>query len=121
MPGYQVGQAVKLPNYGQAIVPRAKIADYLLSFSHADGRGKAQFFSRYGYSIEAWELLAEALLRHAADHELARIESSPFGTRYVIEGIISTLDGRAPFMRTVWFIATDEDIPRFVTAYPLRR
>ena len=65
--------------------------------------------------------MAEALLRHAADHKVARIEPSPFGTRYVIEGMISTPDGRAPLIRAVWFMATDEDIPRFVTAYPLRR
>jgi hypothetical protein len=48
-------------------------------------------------------------------------EASPFGTRYVIEGIISTPDGRAPFIRAVWFIETGEQIPRFVTAYPLQR
>lgn len=27
-----------------------------------------------------------ALLRHASDHEVTKIEDSPFGTRYVVEG-----------------------------------
>jgi hypothetical protein len=27
-------------------------------------------------------------------------------------------DGRAPLVRAVWFIGTDEEIPRLVTAYP---
>lgn len=39
----------------------------------------------FGFSIEAWEVLAEALRRHAAEHKVTKIETSPFGTRYVIE------------------------------------
>jgi len=112
---------LKLPNYDKSTVPRTKVTDYLLSLSHYDGRGKARFFASFGFSLESWQILAEALRRHPADHEVTRIESSSFGTRYVIEGIISTPDGRAPFIRTVWFIETGEQIPRFVTAYPLRR
>lgn len=111
---------MKLPNYEKAIVPQAKITDYLLSLSHQDGRSKAKFFLSFDFSIEFWEILAEALLRHAADHEVAKIEISPFGTRYVIEGIISAPDGRTPLIRSVWFIETTEDTPWFVTAYPLR-
>jgi hypothetical protein len=113
---------VKLPNHEQAIIPRAKITDYLLSLSHPDGRGKARFFASFGFSIEAWEILAEALLRHAADREVTRIGTSPFGTRYVIERIISTPGGGAPLICAVWFIETSEDIPRFATAYlsPIR-
>jgi hypothetical protein len=49
------------------------------------------------------------------------VEATPFGTRYVIEGILSTPDGRALLIRTVWFIETGQQIPRFVTAYLLQR
>ena len=34
---------------------------------------------------------------------------------------MKTPDGRAPRLRSVWFIETGADTPRFVTAYPLRR
>jgi hypothetical protein len=112
---------VKLPNYEKADVPRTKVIGYLLSLNHPDGHSKARFFARFGFSTESWETLAEALLRHAAEHEVTRVEASPFGTRYVIEGILSTPDGRVPLIRTVWFIETGEQIPRFVTAYPLQR
>jgi hypothetical protein len=112
---------MKLPHYEMAVVPRAKVTDYLLSPSHPDGRGKARFFRSFGFSVESWERFAEALLRHAADHEVARAETSPFGTRYVVEGIISTPDSRAPLIRAVWFVEAGEQIPRFATAYPLRR
>jgi len=112
---------VKLPNYGKAIVPREKITGYLLSSSHPDGRSKARFFTGFGFSVESWQTLAEALLRHAADDKVAKVETSLFGARYVIDGTISTPDGRAALIRSVWFIETGESIPRFATAYPLRR
>jgi len=110
---------MKLPNYGSAVIPQAKITHYLLSFTHRDGRSKAEFFTRFGFSAIDWETLARALLRHAADHEVIKVEDSRFGTRYVIDGIIHAPDGRTPNIRSVWFIETGEQIPRFATAYPL--
>ena len=112
---------MKLPNYEKANVPRSKVIDYLLSFNHPDGRSKARFFTGFGFSIESWETLAQALIYHAAEHDVIKVEASPFGTRYVIEGAISAPDGRAPHIRTIWFIEQGERIPRFVTAYPVSR
>src|SRR2546422_989386 len=109
---------MKLPNYDKAIVPREKIVDYLLSPTHRDGRSKAAFFSSFGFSAEAWQTLAEALRRHAAAHEVAKIEASPFGTRYVIEGWLDAPDGRLPLVRVIWFIETGTEMPRLATAYP---
>lgn len=111
---------MKLPNSTSAVVPREKIIDYLLSATHREGRGKAGFFAPFGFSADSWEVLAAALLRHAARHELAMIEPSPFGQRYVIDGELETPSGRSPTVRTVWFIETGDDRPRFVTAYPIR-
>jgi hypothetical protein len=111
---------MKLPNYPDAIIPPAKITDYLLSFDHPDGRSKARFFRRFGFQTEHWEELAQALRNHVANHDVAKTEGSPFGTRYVIEGIISTPDGRTPLIRTVWFIEMGEQTAKFVTAYPLQ-
>jgi hypothetical protein len=34
----------KLPNYGKAIIPEAKITKYLLCLEHEDGVSKAKFF-----------------------------------------------------------------------------
>ena len=112
---------MELPNCVRAVVPQEKITGYLLSFAHRDGRAKAAFFTRFGFSADAWRELAAARRHHAASYEVARVESSPFGTRYVIEGAIATPDGRNPEIRSVWFIETGEDVPRFVTAYPLER
>ena len=40
----------RLPNAGHGIVSDQKVVGYLLSESHPDGRGKARFFSGYGFT-----------------------------------------------------------------------
>ena len=110
---------MKVPNVDRVIIPREKVVDYLLSETHPDGRPKAAFFARFGYVREFWETLTETLRQHVTDHDVARTEDSPFGTRYVVEGIITAPDGRTPRLRSVWFIRTGENTPWFVTAYPL--
>lgn len=112
---------MKLPGAGAAEVPEEKISGYLLSAAHRDGRHKAAFFQAFGFTADAPDILADALRRHAAEHEVAAMEESPFGTRYVVEGIMDTPDGRAPAVRAVWFIEAGEEAPRLVTAYPLER
>jgi len=112
---------MKLPKHGKAIISQSKVVGYLLSDSHRDGRSKAAFFRKYGFSTESWEELAEALRHHVADNEVRKIEDSPFGTRYVVEGELSAPNGKMLSIRSVWFMATSESIPWFVTAYPLKR
>ena len=112
---------MKLPNAENAIVDRAKIVGYLLSDTHPVGRHKAVVFQRYGFMPEWWQEMAAALKKHASDHEITIEEPSPFGKRFIIEGIMQVPDGRAPLVRTVWFLRTGETLPRFVTAYPLKR
>jgi hypothetical protein len=110
---------MRLPNLDRAVVPSAKVTDYLLSISHRDGRHKAAFFLGYGFHLGDWQGLADALLEHARSHDVVKEESSPFGMRYVVEGKITSPDGRQPMLRSVWFIDADGEAPRFVTAYPL--
>jgi len=71
---------MRVPNYEQAVVSERKIVAYLLSVTHRDGRSKAAFFMRFGFTADSWEILANALRRHAADHEVAEVEETPFGT-----------------------------------------
>jgi uncharacterized protein DUF6883 len=112
---------MKVPNVEWAVVTQEKVIDYLLSDTHRDGRHKAAFFKRFGYTIQEWERLASALREHAVEHDVTRVDGSPYGQRYVIEGSIRSPVGRHPFIRSIWFIEAGEDRPRFVTAYPLRR
>lgn len=110
---------MKLPSLEKAVIPRPKLVDYLLSTTHRDGRHKAAFFNAFGFFAEDWQFLAAKLLRHASEHDVVKQEESPFGVRYVIEGIMLMADDREAFVRSVWFIETGEKVPRFVTAYPV--
>ena len=109
---------MNLPSGGQAFVSEEKIKGYLLSPSHPTGGGKAAFFCRFGFDASDWRVLAEALLRHAEANEVAKVEDTPFGTRYTVEGRLKSPDGRDPMVRVVWFIEHGEETPRLVTAYP---
>ena len=111
---------MKLPNHEHALVPEQKITTYLLSFVHRDGRSKALFFTLFGFSANEWTVLAAALQRHAADHNVSEITETPFGTSYTVEGWLVAPDGRMPFVRVVCFIETGEATPRLVTAYPVK-
>ena len=77
-----------LPAVASAVVSEQKIVAYLLSFSHPDGRGKALFFSRFGFSVAHWHVFADALRQHAATHQVAAMEVTSFGTRYVRDTLL---------------------------------
>jgi len=109
---------VKLPNHAQATVAKAKITKYLLSTTHPRGRSKARVFTALGFTASEWQAFATALQRDAAEHDVTKVEDSPFGTRYTVEGLMRAPDGRTPTIRSVWFIERGETAPRFVTAYP---
>lgn len=115
--------AERLPSAGQAYTEKAKVAGYLLDPEHPRNEGKAEFFFRHGFSREAWEVLAEALLRHARDDRLEEARDGHHGTKYVVEGPIASPDGREPKVRSVWIVesGTGSLAPRLVTAYPRRR
>jgi hypothetical protein len=112
---------MNLPNLSRAVISQTKLTNYLLNPYHLYGRHKATFFISFGFLADSWEALASALLRHAAEHELAAVEETPFGMRYTIEGELTAPDGRTPEVRVVWYIRDGEDVPRLVTAYPIRR
>ena len=112
---------MKLPDVEKAEIPEAKVVRYLLSTSHRAGKSKASFFMGFGFGPERWEELARALKQHAIDNEVTLEETTVFGTRYVIEGLLQAPDGRWLNIRSAWFIDKKGDAPRFITAHPLRR
>src|SRR5262245_47842893 len=79
-------RTVKVPNAHLAIVEREKIVDYLLNPAHRYGASKAQFFARFGFRLEAWEVFAAALREHGQRHEVRKIKETGFGPRYQVEG-----------------------------------
>lgn len=111
---------MKIPAAHLVEVPREKVVDYLLSETHPVGRHKAVVFRSWGFTADNWQLLADSLQRHAAENDVTKEEPSPFGVRFVVEGIMEVLDGRLPLVRAIWFLRHEESTPRFVTAYPMK-
>lgn len=112
---------MKLPNARHSHVDKSKVVDYLLSESHSDGRSKAAFFFSFGFDQTHWRELAAALRSQGASNEITSIQTSDYGTRYMVNGIIKTPDGRNPRIRTVWIVDNVNDEPRLLTAHPLRK
>ncbi len=109
---------MKLPHAAKTRVERKKIVEYLLSSSHPDGSAKARFFMRFGFSSEDWKIFARALRQHGRAHDVTASVGSRHGTRYSVDGLLKTPDGRKPKVRTVWVLAKRSKSPRLVTAYP---
>ena len=110
---------MKLPNLDRAVVRTEKISDYLLSWTHPAGRHKARFFERIGFQPSAPQVLTQAILEHARANEVTTVEQSRFGTRFTIDGTLTSPDGRNPRIRVIWFVESGANTPYLVTAYPL--
>ena len=85
---------MQLPYLENAQVEERKITGYLLSEDMSEG--KVAFFTAFGFALARWDVLRDALMAHAAAHQVVRVVNSPFGTKYLIEGPLQTLDGRNP-------------------------
>ncbi|MBZ0301180.1 MAG: hypothetical protein K8J31_15640 [Anaerolineae bacterium] len=109
----------KLPHLDAVIITEEKVKHYLLNLSHPTGRGKAIFFLRFGFDPDQWEVLAAALRQQASACEVVKIDETPFGKRYVIEGPLDTPDFRRPSVRSIWFVESGHEVPRLVSAYPI--
>jgi hypothetical protein len=108
-----------IPNADNLMIEESKIRDYLLNVLHPDGSGKAAFFMRFGFNMENWEKLAQALRKHALTYDVKSNVESQYGIRYIIDGKLETPDNRNPLVRTVWITEKDSKQPRLVTVYPI--
>ena len=111
---------MKLPNSEEAYVAQEKITHFLLRHNHKYGQSRARFFSRFGFHLDRWQELADALLNQGTRHEVVDVIEIDIGIKYVVDGEIETPDGRNPLVRTVWMVDTGTDRPRLITAYPIR-
>ena len=109
---------MKLPNSENALVPADKLENYLPSEVHPVGRTKALFLKNLGYDNTDAGALARDLLAIAHEEDVSDVQSSEYGTKYIIDGMIHTPIGSTVAMRTVWIVETDNPQPRLVTAYP---
>jgi hypothetical protein len=108
---------VKLPNIDNAVIEPLKLRDYLLSSTHPIGRFKAAFFHSIGFTEDHWEVL-EVEIRALLENDAKIREKTEYGQKYEIRGVISGPTGQKAEIVTAWIILQEEEIPRFITAYP---
>jgi hypothetical protein len=110
----------RLPHLDRAVVPEAKIVNYLLSVRHPGGRAKARFLESFGFRAQNWHVLRDAVIAHGRANDVTATHQTRFGTRYEIDRPLPTPDGRAPMVRVVWFVESEDIVPRLVTLVPKR-
>lgn len=106
-----------VPNAAGATAAAAKVQAFLLNEHHAGNRGRAKFFSRFGFDPVQWEALRTALLEHVALNPVVETETTKHGTNYTVRCALQSPDGRNPCIFTVWTIEPTGG-PKFVTAFP---
>lgn len=106
-----------MPSSCALIVRRSPRICFLLHIPM--GAARPNFFTRFGYRLEQWEQLADALRQHGARHAVVKTVESSYGTRYAVDGPLESPDRRNPKVRTVWLLERDSTAPRLITAFPL--
>ena len=104
----------QLPNCEQAHIADAKLYRYLLNHEHPEGKSKARFYERIGYTPDRAELLRAELLRLAC----AGLARNVQGRKYTVVGPINAPNGKTYQILSVWAVEQPNDVPRLITAYP---
>ena len=98
-----------------------KLRDYLLSPTHADGRAKAEYLGRLGYSQDRFERLETDLREQVLSREAQPGGASRYGQKYEILGPLTGPNGQTARVRTIWIILAGETAPRLVTLIPAEK
>lgn len=109
-----------LKNAHRAIIDERKVRDYLLNPLHARGRHKARAFAAaLGYQRFDYARLITQIRAGILRHEAVSVDIVPHGERLRVDIPVAGPSGRAT-VRTLWIIRTDEDVPTFTSAYPIK-
>lgn len=109
---------MRLPNADKAVIPTAKLRDYLLSPEHPTGRFKASFFASLGYTKDDWATLEADLRSQHLPLDAEEGEVSKYGRKFIMRGPLRGPFGSIATVVSLWVIRSGEEFPRFITAYP---
>ena len=82
------------------------------------GRFKAAFFEALGYLPADWERLESDLRQLATIGDATIGEHTRYGQKYEIRGTLRGPSGRIAHVVTIWIVRSNEETPRFITAFP---
>lgn len=96
-----------------------KLINYALNSEHSDGKHKARLFNaRLGINLDNRNILIDALVDIAENHDNFHEKDSPYGTKYVIDFDFETQKGSSK-IRSVWIIRSETNHPLLTTVYPI--
>jgi len=97
-----------------AIIPEAKLTEYLLVFLEKDD--KSQFLSQAGYTLENWQELEQDLREQILSLEALPTIQTQYGQKFSITGNLTGRNQHSIRVKTIWIVA--QGITRFVTLFP---
>jgi hypothetical protein len=96
----------------EIVIEKQKITDYLLVWKPKNDKSK--FLNDLGYTQENWEELKEDIKQIVIENDLVFQKSTPFGgDLYEVKGNLRNFG-----LITIWLLAEDKNLLRFVTLYP---
>lgn len=110
---------MKLPNAKNIVITKEKLVDYILSETHPTGKFKAKIFRKIGFDESKVKAFEKELKKIVIAKEITEKVESEYGIKYIIDGQIKGLKGKAIRVRTIWIIERGDIKPRFVTLYPV--
>jgi hypothetical protein len=110
---------LQLPFVENAVVPAAKILDYLFVSRSKNDKSRLMFLM--GFSVERPLEVEAALLQHVRTNPVSGTRITSAGTSYEIRGPMATPVGQVPSIVSVWHIDRCSEVPRFVTVYRYKR
>jgi hypothetical protein len=97
-----------------AIIPEAKLTEYLLVFLEKDDKSK--FLAQAGYILENWQELEQDLREQILSLEAIPTIQTQYGQKFAITGNLTGRNQRSIRVKTIWIVS--QDITRFVTLFP---
>lgn len=107
---------MKIPT--EAIIPRAKLIDYLLLPKHKND--KSEFLAQAGFTQNNPEALEVALRQLIAENEAHSDRVDEYGVYYRVEGKLHGPNGILAVV-TIWILQKANGEYRFVTLKPARQ
>ena len=107
---------VKIPN--DAIIPEAKITQYLLMPRVKDDKSK--FLAQAGFTQENPDDLLNAIRELAITTQATEDSINEYGVFYTVDGNLQGVNGRELAVVTVWLQSKDDGSFRFITLKPKR-
>jgi hypothetical protein len=107
---------MKLP--ANAVIARAKVANYLLQ--RRPENDKSQFLAQAGYTPDQVDRLLEDIRSQLLPLEAEVEETTEYGDKYRIRGMLSGPNGRALRVVSVWMTEGVTGTTKFITLYPAK-